>query len=100
MANIMKLALITLALAGATLCSPVFAQTSMAAGTNTAANTAASAAPTPTNPSPTASQPGQWVPPYGQPQTGLTRAQVYQDLVHAEQDGQLQYLNKTLYSHG
>src|SRR5215470_15140647 len=100
MANIMKLALITLALAGATLCSPVFAQTSMAAGTNTAANTAASAAPTPTNPAPAASQPGQWTPPYGQPVTGLTRAQVYQDLVHSEQDGQLQYLNSTLYSHG
>jgi hypothetical protein len=32
--------------------------------------------------------------------SGLTRAQVYQDLVHSEQDGQLQYLNKTLYSHG
>ena len=96
----MKLALITFALAGATLCSPVFAQTSMAAGTNAAANTAASAAPTPADPSAAVSQPGQWVPPYGQAQTGLTRAQVYQDLVHAEQDGQLQYLNKTLYSHG
>jgi hypothetical protein len=101
MANIiMKLVLITFALAGATLCGPVFAQSSMPAGTNAAANTATGAAPAPADPPPAVSQAGQWVPPYGQPVTGLTRAQVYQDLVHAEQDGQLQYLNKTLYSHG
>ncbi|MGF6675455.1 DUF4148 domain-containing protein [Paraburkholderia sp. WSM4174] len=28
-----------------------------------------------------------------------TRAQVYQELVHAEQDGQLAYLNSTIYAH-
>jgi hypothetical protein len=28
-----------------------------------------------------------------------TRAQVYHELVQAEQDGQLNYLNSTLYSH-
>lgn len=105
MANIiMKLVLITFALAGATLCSPVFAQSAASASTSVAANVATSAttsaAPTPTNPTSAVSQAGQWVPPYGQPATGLTRAQVYQDLVHSEQDGQLQYLNKTLYSHG
>jgi hypothetical protein len=93
----MKLALITFALAGATLCSPVFAQTSVLANTNT---TASSAAPAPSAPPSSVSQAGQWTPPYGQPTTGLTRAQVYQDLVHSEQDGQLQYLNSTLYSHG
>ena len=43
---------------------------------------------------------GQWVPPYGQTVAPKTRAQVYQELVHAEQDGQLAYLNSTLYSHG
>ncbi|QIE28890.1 hypothetical protein SBC1_69920 (plasmid) [Caballeronia sp. SBC1] len=43
---------------------------------------------------------GQWVPPYGQAVAPKTRAQVYQELVHAEQDGQLAYLNSTLYSHG
>jgi hypothetical protein len=96
MANIMKLVLITFAVAGAVLCSPAFAQTSAPAG----ANTATRAAPAPADPPPATSQAGQWVPPYGQPVTGLTRAQVYQDLVHSEQDGQLQYLNKTLYSHG
>jgi RNA polymerase-interacting CarD/CdnL/TRCF family regulator len=44
-------------------------------------------------------QGGQWVPPYGQPIAGKTRAQVYQQLVHAEKDGQLSYLDKTLYAH-
>jgi hypothetical protein len=28
-----------------------------------------------------------------------TRAQVYQELVHAQQDGQLDYLNRTVYAH-
>jgi hypothetical protein len=42
---------------------------------------------------------GQWVPPYGQPTTQKTRAQVYQELVQAERDGQLAYLNSTLYAH-
>ena len=100
----MKLVLITFALAGATLCGPVFAQSALPAGTTAATGATtgapASAAPAPTNPSSAVSQAGQWVPPYGQPVTGLTRAQVYQDLVHSEQDGQLQYLNSTLYSHG
>ncbi|GAB7535516.1 DUF4148 domain-containing protein [Burkholderia sp. 3C] len=37
--------------------------------------------------------------PYGQPTHEMTRAQVYGELVHAEQDGQLKYLNSTLYAH-
>jgi hypothetical protein len=42
---------------------------------------------------------GSWAAPYG-PATGeKTRAQVYQELVHAEKDGQLAYLNSTLYAH-
>ncbi|CAB3750080.1 DUF4148 domain-containing protein [Paraburkholderia humisilvae] len=90
----MKLTLVIFALAGATLCSPVFAQTAASA------NTAASGASAPSDPPPSVAQAGQWTPPYGQPVTGLTRAQVYQDLVHAEKDGQYQYLNQTLYSHG
>lgn len=36
---------------------------------------------------------------YGQPVPEKTRAQVYQELVQAEQDGQLKYLNSTLYAH-
>jgi hypothetical protein len=31
---------------------------------------------------------------------GKTRAEVYQELIQAEQDGQEQYLNAELYSHG
>jgi hypothetical protein len=47
----------------------------------------------------TTDQGGQWVAPYGQPVAGRTRAQVYQRLVKAEQDGQLSYLDKTVYAH-
>jgi hypothetical protein len=54
---------------------------------------------TPTAPPSSVTQPGQWVPPYGQPVPEKTRAQVYQELVQAEQDGQLAYLNSTLYAH-
>ena len=42
---------------------------------------------------------GSWVAPYGQATGEKTRAQVYQELVHAEKDGQLAYLNSTLYAH-
>jgi hypothetical protein len=42
---------------------------------------------------------GSWVSPYGQATGEKTRAQVYQELVHAEKDGQLAYLNSTLYAH-
>jgi Domain of unknown function (DUF4148) len=45
------------------------------------------------------SQGGQWVPPTGQRSTQKTRAQVYQELIQAQQDGQLAYLNSTVY-HG
>jgi hypothetical protein len=33
------------------------------------------------------------------PAAPLTRAQVYRELVHAERDGQLERLNRELYSH-
>jgi hypothetical protein len=42
---------------------------------------------------------GSWAAPYGQATGEKTRAQVYQELVHAEKDGQLAYLNSTLYAH-
>jgi Domain of unknown function (DUF4148) len=41
----------------------------------------------------------QWVPPNGQPTEQKTRAQVYQELVQAERDGQMAYLNSTVYAH-
>jgi|HubBroStandDraft_5_1064220.scaffolds.fasta_scaffold389782_3 hypothetical protein len=47
----------------------------------------------------TSDQGGQWVAPYGQPVAGRTRAQVYQRLVQAEQDGQLSHLDSTVYAH-
>ncbi len=37
--------------------------------------------------------------PDGQASSGKTRAQVYQELIHAQQDGQLAYLDRTLYAH-
>ena len=46
-----------------------------------------------------AAQGAQWVPPNGQPTAQKTRAQVYQELVQAERDGQLAYLNSTVYAH-
>jgi hypothetical protein len=81
----MKTSMIALAFAGL-----------FATGSAFAAQTAPS-----TQPAQTALQTaGQWVPPDGQNVAPKTRAQVYQELVHAEQDGQLAYLNATLYSHG
>ncbi|SAL27406.1 hypothetical protein AWB69_02099 [Caballeronia udeis] len=81
----MKISMITLAFAGL-----------LATGSAFAAQTAPSTQPAQT----TVQSAGQWVPPYGQAVAPKTRAQVYQELVHAEQDGQLDYLNSTLYSHG
>jgi hypothetical protein len=46
-----------------------------------------------------APQDGSWVPPGGQAIAPKTRAEVYGELVHAEKDGQLAYLNSTLYAH-
>jgi hypothetical protein len=66
-----------------------FAQ-SMPGSNDSSSTTGSSTAP---------SQNSQWVAPYGQPVAGKTRAQVYQELVKAEQDGQLAYLNRTLYAH-
>ncbi|SDH96377.1 DUF4148 domain-containing protein [Paraburkholderia phenazinium] len=46
-----------------------------------------------------APQGGSWVPPYGQAIAPKTRAQVYGELVQAEKDGQLNYLNSVVYAH-
>jgi ABC-type transporter MlaC component len=40
---------------------------------------------------------GQWAP--SADSASKTRAQVYGELVQAQQDGQMAYLNKTLYAH-
>jgi hypothetical protein len=89
----MKSITMVIAAAGLVLSGTVFAQS----------NTANSAVSTPASSTQIAqtgeTQGGQWVPPYGQPIHQKTRAEVYQELVHAEQDGQLAYLNSTIYAH-
>ncbi len=71
--------------------SPAFAQSAPGAQPAMQSAAAVTSNATPQN--------GQWVPPYGQPVMEKTRAQVYQELVQAEQDGQLAYLNSTVYAH-
>ncbi|HVE09532.1 MAG TPA: DUF4148 domain-containing protein [Paraburkholderia sp.] len=75
--------------------SSAFAQSN---ATNPTA-TLAAAAPSGSYGTASTPQVGGWVPPYGQPVVEKTRAQVYQELVEAEKDGQLAYLNSTLYAH-
>jgi hypothetical protein len=91
----MKYSMIAIALVGAITTASAFAQSTAPAGQQQSADTTQVAANTTTE----VVQAGQWVPPYGQPTVGKTRAQVYQELVHAEQDGQLNYLNSTVYAH-
>jgi hypothetical protein len=90
----MKCLTIAIAMVGATATASAFAQSNVSATPQ-----AAPAAQVASNSAMAAEQAGQWVPSYGQATAGKTRAQVYQELVHAEQDGQLDYLNSTLYAH-
>ncbi|MCX4149516.1 DUF4148 domain-containing protein [Paraburkholderia madseniana] len=71
------------ALLGMVVTTSAFAQAN-----TTAADTSASVG---------ASQTGAWVPPQGEANVPKTRAQVYAELVQAEKDGQLAYLNSTIY---
>jgi hypothetical protein len=82
----MKTMMIAIAFAGLATTGSAFAQ-----------NTDQAPAPAPA-PN-TVMQTAQWVPPDGQNAAPITRAEVYQDLVKSEQDGQLDYLNRTLYWH-
>ncbi|MEX3980575.1 DUF4148 domain-containing protein [Paraburkholderia sp. EG287A] len=94
----MKALMIVAALAGVVTATSAFAQTSApAAGTQ--ANQPAAATQVAANDTAPTVAPGGWVPPYGQPVHEKTRAEVYHELVQAEQDGQLAYLNSTLYAH-
>ena len=76
----------------------------LATGTAFAQNNPAPAA-TPDNSTTTVAmstatpQDGTWVPPTGQAIAPKTRAEVYGEPVHAEKDGQLAYLNSTVYAH-
>jgi hypothetical protein len=93
----MKALLIIAAVAGVVTTTSAFAQS---VNTDTASQAAQPATTTQvaSNDTPTVA-PGGWTPPYGQPVAQKTRAQVYQELVQAEKDGQLAYLNNTLYAH-
>lgn len=90
----MKALMIIAALAGVVTTTSAFAQS---------ANTGTTAQPAPatqvaSDNAASAAAPGGWVPPYGQPVAEKTRAQVYQELVEAEKNGQLAYLNSTIYA--
>ncbi|MFM0735527.1 DUF4148 domain-containing protein [Paraburkholderia sediminicola] len=91
----MKSLTLAIAFIGATATASAFAQSTTAP----AQQTAAPAMQVAQNSTAAAGAAGSWVPPYGQATGGKTRAQVYQELVHAEKDGQLAYLNSTLYAH-
>jgi hypothetical protein len=91
----MKHLMIAFALVGATASASAFA----APNTSLNQQPASIAAQVASNTVSTAYQAGQWVPPYGQPVAGKTRAQVYKELVQAEKDGQLAYLDSTIYAH-
>lgn len=88
----MKTMMIALAFAGLAATGSAFAQSTAPAQASTQAP---AQAPDPV----TVAQADQWVPPDGQEIAPKTRAEVYQDLVKSEQDGQLDYLNRTLYWH-
>lgn len=90
----MKFMTIAIALVGATATASAFAQSNASYPQQPAAVAQmAQNSPAPVQ------QDGQWVPPDGQATAGKTRAQVYRELVHAEQDGELDYLNSTIYAH-
>lgn len=77
----------------------ILATGSAFAQSNPAPSNAANAASTTVAMSNAAPQGGTWVPPYGQAIAPKTRAQVYGELVQAQKDGQLAYLNSTIFAH-
>ncbi|WP_122158037.1 DUF4148 domain-containing protein [Paraburkholderia sp.] len=81
------------ALLGILATSSAFAQSNQAtaATSNDAPSTVAMSNATPQDA-------GTWVPP-SQAMAPKTRAQVYGELVQAEKDGQLNYLNTVVYAH-
>jgi hypothetical protein len=91
----MKSLTLAIAFIGATATASAFAQSNAAPTQQTAAPSIQVAA----NSTAAVNAAGSWVPPYGQATGEKTRAQVYRELVHAEKDGQLAYLNSTIYAH-
>lgn len=95
----MKALMIIAALAGVVATTSAFAQTSAPTAGSQASQPAGVATQVASNDTAPTVAPGGWVPPYGQAVHEKTRAEVYHELVQAEQDGQLAYLNSTLYAH-
>ena len=82
----MKHLFFAFALVASSTCVSAFAQTpSPAQTTNGSAQVASNDA-------------DQWVAPYSQAPVSKTRAQVYNELVQAERDGQLAALNSAIYA--
>jgi hypothetical protein len=90
----MKTLMIAIAFVGATATASAFAQSAPAAAQQPVAATQVAS-----NATPSVGQAGQWVPPTAEANGAKTRAQVYQELVQSEKDGELNYLNSTIYSH-
>ena len=90
----MKPLMIAIAFVGATATASAFAQSAPSDTQQPAAATQVAS-----NPTSSADQAGQWVHPSAEASGPKTRAQVYQELVHSEQDGQLNQLTSTIYSH-
>jgi Domain of unknown function (DUF4148) len=87
----MKYSLFALALVTGVTCASAFAQSAPA--TQQPAQSTATIA---SNDAPAAGQ--SWVSPYSESTAPKTRAQVYHELVQAERDGEMQYLNSTVYA--
>ena len=83
----MKHLIFAFALVASSTCVSAFAQTPSPAQTTNGSPQIAS------------NDADQWVAPHGQAPVEKTRAQVYNELVQAERDGQLATLNATLYAH-
>ena len=95
----MKYLTIAIAFAGTLSAAAAFAQSTPSA-LSVDTQPANGASQSASNTTSVASPAGQSVAPYGQPPAGKTRAQVYQELVHAEQDGELANLYSTIYAGG
>ena len=90
----MKTLMIAVAFVGAVATASAFAQSAPSSTQQPVATTQVAA-----NSTSVTGEAGQWAAPSAEASGGKTRAQVYQELVHAEQDGQLDQLTATIYSH-
>lgn len=84
-----------MAFIGVTATASAFAETAPVAGQQNASGSMQMAA----NTMPSVGAAGQWASQSGPAAIGKTRAQVYREMVHAEKDGQLDYLQSVVYAH-